>query len=241
MRMERHLRDLVKALTPLVETDARAASKKFDLRLTGIAPGSLYMGLAIGSFQSSLDGMKESDNALMAAIRSALQSIQIVSGFVTDADVSHEIVEALPDPALRDAVMLTAYEISPTGRKGIKTLELSAPRTTIQAGRFSQHERTVLKKATERPVMKERKNGSFSGQVREIDLDSGRFQVRGIKGVGTLRCAARFDENLSKKVLGQTITVYGLYDSDRDGRPRLMEVSDFKIHPEQKQKSIPEM
>ncbi len=240
-RTERRLRELAQSLTPLVQADARAAAKTLDLRLTGIAPGSLYMGIAIGEIQASMAGLEGSDAALIQSIRDALQSIQVVPQFVTDTEVSDEIMDALPDPALRDAVMVAAYEIAPTGRKGIHTLEISAPRTSIKTGTLGQRERVVLKEATSRPFLKERRYGSFVGQVREIDLDSGRFQVRGIQGVGTLRCVSKFDENLSKRVLGQTITVTGNYDVDRDGRPRLMEVSEYKIHPPPTQEKIPSL
>lgn len=239
VRMERRLRELAQSLTPLVETDARAAAQKLDLRLTGIAPGSLYMGIALADIVTSMPGMEESDLLLIQSIRSALQSIQIVPQFVTETEVSSEIMDALPDPALRDALIVAAFEIAPTGRKGIHTLEISAPRTSIQTGTLGQRERVVLREATAKPFMKERRRGTFVGEVREVDLDSRRFQLRGVERVGTLRCVSRFDENLSKRVLGRTISVTGWYDVDRDGRPRLMEVSEYKIHAAPKQRQLP--
>ncbi|WP_419343019.1 hypothetical protein ACM1PE_08840 [Achromobacter sp. PD1] len=239
VRMERRLRELAQSLTPLVEADARVAARKLDLRLTGIAPGSLYMGIALAEIAASLPGMEASDLSLVQSIRSALQSIQVIPQFVTDVDVSSEIMDAFPDPALRDALIVAAFEIAPTGRKGIHTLEISAPRTSIRTGTLGQRERVVLREATSRPFMKERRRGSFVGQVREIDLDSSRFQLRGVEGVGTLRCVSKFDENLSKRVLGRTISVSGWYDVDRDGRPRLMEVSEYNIHPAQTQRRLP--
>jgi len=238
-RMERRLRELAQSLTPLVEPDARAASKKLDLRLTGIAPGSLYMGIAVAEIHSALSGFEASDSALTQSIRDALQSIQLVPQFVTDMDVSRDIFDALPDPALRDAVMVAAYEIAPTGRKGIHTLEISSPRTSIRNGTLGQRERVVLKEATSRPFMKEKRQGSFTGEVREVDLDSHRFQLRNVKGVGTLRCVSRFDENLTKRVLGRTLTVSGWYEMDRDGRPRLIDVMEYKLQPEQVQRKLP--
>ncbi|MDQ2139560.1 hypothetical protein RBI14_15450 [Alcaligenaceae bacterium B3P038] len=238
VRMEKRLRALVQAISPLAHQEARAAARAMDLRFNGIAPGSLYMGFSIGQLRSSLFGMEEADADALQAIRAALQSIPIVPQFVGENEVSDGLFEALPDPALRDAAMVAAYEISPTGHKGIHTLEISAPRTGTSVGVLGQRERVVLKEATTNPMMKARREGAFTGEVREVDLDSRRFQLRGVDGVGTLRCVSKFDEQLAKSVLGKTVTVEGQYDSDASGRPRLMTVWHYRIHQEARQNQI---
>lgn len=230
-RMEKRLRALVQAILPMAADEAKAAARDLDLRFTGLAPGSLYMGFAVAELESSMPGMEESDAQTLRTVRRAVQSLPIVPQFVTDTLVEAGIMEALPDPALRDAAIVAAYEMSPTGHKGIHTVEISAPRSGTPTATLGQRERVVLREtALRKPMMGKRVAGSFVGDLRALDLDLGRATLRNVGGgVSSLRCVLKTPGS-AHRLLGHTVRVTGEYESSPDGRPRLMRVESIEAH-----------
>jgi hypothetical protein len=86
-----------------------------------------------------------------------------------------------------------------------------------------------LREALRKPISLKKRFGSFVGEVREVDLDSGRFHLKNIKGFGTLRCVMPgVSSELGQKILGNLISVSGDYECDDAGRPRLMFAQDIK-------------
>ncbi len=223
---ERELRRLSAALFDLSTRDGRLVSRSVDLRLTGLVHGSLYAGFAVkdvisGMFTTTLEPM-------VPVIRDAIRGLPQVPFFVEDEAMSPQIREAIPDPAQRDASMEAALGLAPTGKRGIHTIEMSSPHH--REGQLSQRERVVLRDALKRPVLGNRKLGAFVGEVREVDLDAQRFHLRGISGVGTLRCVlAQIDALEARRMLGRQVRVRGDYETDRAGRPRLMLVEGFDV------------
>jgi hypothetical protein len=68
--------------------------------------------------------------------------------------------------------------------------------------------------------------------VREIDLDSRRFDLRGIadEQVRDVRCAYRNVEGVNpRKLLGATVRVRGLVERTADDIPRLMSVLAIEV------------
>jgi len=227
-RMEKRLRTLVQAVLPMAQDDAKAASRELDLRLTGMAPGSLYLGFSIADAEPGALGLDDG-GAAMLLVRGAMHSLPMVPQFVSDTDVRREIFDALPDPALRDAAMVAACEMAPTGHKGIHTVDISSPGNGGMgriSGVLGQRERVVLRDATRRtPMMMAPQDGVFVGEVREVDLDARRFQLRNVPGVGTLRCAVdALHVEMARKLLGAGVVVRGRYEADATGRPRIMQV-----------------
>lgn len=217
---ERQLRILATAVMGLADIEERRIRKLLDLRLTGMAPGSLYAGFKLEEPPSSLFDSDTFD--LMHDVRFAIRSVAYVPRFIEDEMVSDGISEAIPDPASRDAAMEAAFRLSPTGRAGIHTVDVSAP--DIGSGSLSQRERVVLKAALDSPSQ-EGTFGRFVGDAREIDMDLGRIYLRNIKSVGSLRCVVGpISREDAARLIGSTVRVEGRYQTDKKGRPRLMVV-----------------
>jgi hypothetical protein len=216
----KQLRRLAGATMDLAADDSRRrVERAIDLRLTGIAPGSLYAGfLLIAPEAGLLEGVE--DPAYSDA-KQALQGLPMVSRFVGDEAMLPGFAEAIPDPALRDASVVAAYSMAPTGKIGIHTLELSVPGE--RPSTLGQRERVVLRDAMRRPDRQATKPGRFVGEVREMDMDKTRFHLRHVAGVGTLRCVLPdVDRESAKTLIGETVAVSGRYATDGEGRPRLL-------------------
>lgn len=216
---ERVLRRFSGELFDLLDKDARRLGRALDLRLTGMAPGSLYLGLAL--VDPAPDLIPVADEPVFARLRAALRELPGATRAIGDDAMLPMIAEMLPDVAERDSTLQALHKLSPTGNKGIHTVDLASPGAA--RGSLSQRERVVLRDALRRPNLANRKRGTFTGHVREIDMDAGRFHLRGVNGIGSLRCVtADLDRRTAKSMIGEYARVTGDYESDRQGRPRLM-------------------
>ena len=233
---ERTLRKLSGALFDLLDRDARRLARALDLRLTGMAPGSLYLGFAIAPPNEDL--ILADDEPVFARVREAVRQLPRVSGEIDDESISPALNELVPDAAERDATLFALHRLAPTGKRGIHTVDMTAP--GHGRGTLSQRERVVLAEALRHPMLANRKKGTFTGEVREVDLDAGRMHLRGIPGIGRLRCAiAALDGHSGKSILGEFVKVTGEYEVDRSSRPRLMLVSDIEVLPRARQMEAP--
>lgn len=226
---EKQMRLLAKTTFDLSEGDARRLANKVDLRLTGMAPGSIYAGFKIQHTETAplIEG---SDEAIFKIIKETITQLPIIPEFIGDEVISGHINDVIPDSAIRDAMLMATMNLAPTGQLGIHTVELSSPSTHKPSAGLSQRERVVIREALKKPTLNNQKQGSFVGEIREIDLDAKRFHLRGINGVGTLRCILpeHYRENDSKTILGDMANVSGQYECNADGRPRLLIVSDIE-------------
>jgi hypothetical protein len=223
---ERTIRKLSGSLFDLSSRDARHLSKSLDLRLTGLARGSLYAGFLIESPAGDL--LDPEDEPVIQSVRDALRQLPEVTQFIQDEQINPEIIEFIEDPALRDTSMDALYRLAPTGRVGIHTIDIAAPGR--RSAKLSQRERIVLKEALNCPRGGNRKEGAFSGEIREIDLDAHRFHLRGVAGVGNLRCViGNIGKAEAKDLIGEFVRINGDYESNREGKPRLMMVHSFEI------------
>lgn len=106
---DRQLRNLIMATMDLAEHTRRVLSRNINLRLTGLAPGSLYAGFKLQAPPDDLfDG---ADDAGFQMAREALQALPSVPQFIGDEAILDGIRERLPDPAMRDASLMTALHI----------------------------------------------------------------------------------------------------------------------------------
>jgi hypothetical protein len=253
--VERRLRQLAVASLGLVGHAADAAEHDLRVLLNGMAPGSLWAGFSVDSAQrmasfstregavavpaaQQLPELSVAMSDALASVRAAVRSLPNVPQFIGDERVSEEINDAFTDPLLRDATLIAAFHLAPTGRRGIHTLEMSAPRSSDPQSSLTNRERTVLRETTVRqPMLRATKSGTFVGQLREVDLDARRFQLRGVPNVGTLRCVLdAMNVDIARKHIGQGAKVTGSYEADKEGRPRLMRVD--TIEPFQIQKEL---
>lgn len=227
---ERRIRQLGMAALKLTGKSAHAADGDLRVLLNGLAPGSLYLGFSVDSAQrmaGSQTGLGMDDwTPALDTVREAVRAIPTVPRFVGDESVSTEFAEAITDPQVRDATLMAAYHLSPTGKRGIHTLEISAPRSGGDMGTFTNRERVVLRESAVRsPMMLHTRTGTFVGELREVDLDSRRFHLRDVPGVGSVRCVlGNLNAETARKLIGHGVRVTGEYEADADGRPRLMRV-----------------
>lgn len=229
---DKQLRILARALFDLSDKDSRQFAQTIDLRLAGLAKGSLYAGF---SFEIPPADMFQdiAEHPAFVSIRDAIRNLPMVGDFIRDEEIDKEINEAIPDPALRDAQLMTAFKMAPTGRIGIHTLEISSP--NHKATQLSQRERIVIREALRKPKLANMKRGTFAGEIREMDLDVQRFHLRNISNLGALRCVVPMAGIEIRRFLGEQVRVTGEYEVDKKGRPRLMLVSEIEPVPRPRQ------
>lgn len=131
---------------------------------------------------------------------------------------------------MRDAALVSLYNFSPTGKRGIHTLAISSK--AHGSASLSLRERVVLRESFRRPHIEKLREGSFEGEVREADLDRTRFHLRTADGI--IRCIMPvLHTEQARGMLGRPFRAIGKYDTDRDGRPRLLFVERIERLPEQ--------
>ena len=219
---EKQLKMLARSIFELSDRDAKKLSNHLDLRFTGFAPGSIYAGFTLSEIPSILGS--DEPEIVFTTLKVAIRQLPAIPDFIGDERISSGINELIPDPAMRDASLETVFKLSPSGRAGIHSVEISSP--DARNASLTNRERVVLRDALKRPVALAKKTGKFVGEVREIDLDSGRFHLRNVSGIGTVRCVMpSVTSELGQKLLGAQVLVEGEYECDPSGRPRLMFVS----------------
>lgn len=233
---ERALRSLSGSLFDLSERDEKRLKKALDLRLTGMAPGSLYLGFAIAQYPADI--LPVDDEPVFAQVREAIRRLPVLTDAIGDEAMLPVAVELVPDAAVRDASLNALLKMSPTGRNGIHTLDMTSPGES--RGRLSQRERVVLRDAIRRPDLANRKRGTFTGLVRGLDLDSHRLTLRDVSGVGSLRCVLpELDKSKAQQAIGEQVRISGEYETDRSGKPRLILADSIEPIPRPVQSEIP--
>jgi len=221
---ERNLYKLSSLMLDLLGADGNTLSRAIDLRLTGVAPGSLWVGVKM--MPPPADLLPE-DGALINAMAQEIGKLPEITRFIDDEGMRPGLEEVSPDPALRDVQLSTLYRFSPDGKRGIHTLEISS--RDSGAASLSQRERVVLKEAIARPDTKKSTEGSFVGHVREADLDKTRLHLRGVEGIGTLRCVMpNLTADNARSLLGNLVSAEGRYMTDKNGKPRLLVIERIK-------------
>lgn len=227
-------RDLVKLASSIaglagLESTHDKLPSELDPRLSGLARGSIIVGIKFaktGTKKGQL-AFPETIDELVRSVRSAVQKLPIVPRYVEDDSISDGLRERLPDPAERDAILVAASRIAPSGHHGINEVNFLSKRTKTTT--LTPHSRHVIRNAIAQPV-RPSKRGTFSGIMRSADLDARRFDVRNVVGIGNIRCI--YDEKLDtivKNGLDYAVSVSGMYDVDASGRPRLMTVDEIKL------------
>jgi hypothetical protein len=226
--------DLTKAILGLA-AKGRITPGAIDLGLTGIAPGSLYIGLkAVVGETADGGGLLGEADTLYKSTKHALKIIDDVAHTV-EGDSEHvsmeEVSEVVADPRIRDAALVAVQRISPSGRKGFDTVSFSGTQSSLKPAELRSSHRNAIRNSLSKPVI----HGDeieFSGQIREIDLDARRFELRGIADtkIQDLRCAYRdFDGIKPRSLLGATVKVRGLVERAADEIPRLMSITDLQV------------
>lgn len=222
-------RALLHATQALARLPMESLRRGYDLRLAGLAPGSLYLGF---NLTCDLQGhpMDDAGDQLLAAARAALRALPTVPQFVQEDAVSPALAEQLPEAGFRDASLMAAYQMAPTGKRGIDTVEFTSREDgkDTARGTLSANSRAVLRRTVRhRPMLSRPRQGHFEGEVREVDLDTQRFKLRTRDGV--FRCALGFEVSQAKQILGAAVKVTGSFETGTDGKPALIRADAVKV------------
>ena len=204
--------------------NGRLLARRLDPRLTGIAPGSLWVGVKLANLPALPMG-EAFDQGL--TLNDSLHMLPELIRYIDDEGLRVGIEEAAPDPAMRDIGLAALLRFAPTGRRGIHTLELATRHRGMAS--LGQRERVVLKEVIDKPSMRAAKAGAFVGQIREADLDKTRLHLRGVHDIGTIRCVVpELTIDQARTLLGKHVRAVGSYQSDKQGKPRLLFVERFE-------------
>lgn len=233
--LREQIRSIAKSIVGLASDRRMLWPAQLDPHLSGVAHGSLLVGVSVSppasdtakGHQYEIEG---ASHQIFESVRAAVRSLSLVAHYVNDAGVSDTIREAFPDPAVRDTVLVAARRLAPSGRRGIDSVSFSSPDTEQdQVETLTQKSRFALGQALASPV-KVSTTGSFDGLVREVDLDARRFEIRGVSGVGAIRCVyGPTHDHVVRSALDARIRVQGRYDTVEGQRPRFMAVDLLEV------------
>ncbi|SDJ36245.1 hypothetical protein SAMN04487926_14520 [Paraburkholderia steynii] len=196
---------------------------ELDPRLAGITKGSIIVGIKFGepATRKGQLNLPISMEEIVKSVRSAVRKLPIVPGYIDADRISEGLNERLTDPAERDAILVAASRIAPTGHHGINEVNFLSQKKRSE--RLTPHSRQIIKQAIAQPAARVSRNGTFTGTVRSADLDARRFDIRNVSSVGSLRCVydEKFDE-LVRDSLDHAVRVTGFYECDGQGKPRLL-------------------
>jgi len=213
------IKTLVSSLNEVVELP-----REFELGLSSFAQGSLYLGFSLpqpGSDYAVLAG-----DPLIEASRQALSTLGAITAHLDEPNAYELILRDFTDPKLRDAALSAVGQLAPSGRRGVSSMEIGGRALQARSWRkLTPHTREQVRAWLERPVLGE-EVAEFRGQVRAIDLDLRRFDLRRIDGgnLPDLRCIypASFDAP-ARRWLDGIVTVRGQVESYQ-GAARLLQV-----------------
>lgn len=225
------VRGQVQAIARAISGVARGKSipDDLDLGLSGFARGSVMMGLKVrdraDAPQATLLG---DDDPLLQATREAVRQLGEVTRFISDAGVAQDFARRIEDPAVRDAILVAATKLAPTGRNGIDAVELTTPGMAAGVA-MTPLTRAMLRQAIMHPV-RQAERARFTGTVRELDLDLMRFELRRMPDWPSLRCVyVDIPEDRARELLNATVEAGGHVEFNSAGLPRLLQVEEYRI------------
>ena len=118
---------------------------ELDPKLTGIAPGSFYIGISIPSLDELPEERRKAFNIteqLYASVQAAIQLLPIVPDYIGKEGMEQSIEEKIPEQAMRKILIDAAINLAPTGKLGIDEVFLHG-----NAGEYKQKARTGPPKA----------------------------------------------------------------------------------------------
>lgn len=229
------IRGVAKSIIGLSVDQTIKWPSELDPHLSGLTYGSLAVGIRIHSpdegFENSQTAIPGVSREIIESIRSAVRSIATVARHVHKDRIDEKSIQSeFQDPAIRDTVMVATSRLAPTGRRGINSVALYEPEETgVEAPLLTIQSRKMLNQSLARPVSSSR-HSSFEGVVRAIDLDTRRFEIRHVKGIGAIRCMYEpGQQEFVKGALDYRIRVSGNYETMENQKPRFIAVTSIKM------------
>lgn len=207
---------------------SKAIRQQVDVLVTGFAPGSLFVGASV-SILNKTEFFDYDD--VEQLVESAVNSLPQAGALVSAEGISDEISEVLEDPAVRDSAIVAASLLSPSGRIGVDEVSVTG---NGEGGFFravlTPEKRYILRKAIKSgAVGKNSGHEKIKGIVREVNLDTSRFSLRSSDGF-LVRCFMKgLDHVTATRMLDREVVVEGTAQKDKEGRVRLIALSDIPI------------
>lgn len=232
--LRNQIRGIAKAIAGLNVDEKVTWPSELDPHLSGVTHGSLIVGINVRppeNLDSPQPGLPVVSDQLFESVRTAVRSLAVVGQHVERDGVSDSIIQDFPDPAVRDTVLVAASRLAPSGRRGIEQVTFIDAELDGQqrAAPLTAESRKVLKQALTKPV-RVSGAGEFEGVVREIDLDAMRFEIRGVRGAGAIRCVyGPNQQRLVRTILDATVRVSGKFEAFQNQQPRLVAVQAIEL------------
>lgn len=202
--------------------------------LYGFAPGSVYIGFSAP--EAPEDSLFQEDAPYFVAVRQALRAIGIVSQLVASGAPDETIAREVEDPSVRDAAMDAVRELAPSGRTAVEHVLIGGKAVTgshtLPTARLDAADRKRLSEDRDKPITAT-KELTFTGTIREMDLDKHRFylrQVDQLDGSQSIRGVyERGQLGHASRLLDRRVRVTGEVESDLADRPRLLFVKSVTV------------
>jgi hypothetical protein len=232
-KVRKEVANIAKAIAQISNTQRRIP-KEMDLGLSAFARGSLILGFTLPSpeeieeanaGQQSLLGEQD---PLYQAARQAIHTLGLVTQHIGEGKALDELATFVPDAQVRDTALLAIENLAPSRRQGIDSVRIAGREIgALEAAPLTYAVREALHKQLRHPVVSE-EEVTIVGDVREIDLDAHRFELRHIENmeVNDVRCVySEESDEEAAEWLNKHIRVTGTVDRDQAGKPRLLEVT----------------
>jgi hypothetical protein len=217
-----------------VSSARRIRMTDVDLGVAALAKGSIVIGLvAVPSSGTATHptNILGGEDPLLKATQRAIREIGIVTKHLGKKDFRERVAEAIPDPRVRDAAIVAVEQLSPTTQSGIESVSIASRGISPEFNTLTRDDRKYLRGIMRRPIALSKEAASYSGIVREIDLDAHRFELRKIKGLPnvSLRCAFAAEQIKDpESLVNKHLVVVGQVEKAADGMPRLMMVQSVR-------------
>lgn len=237
-KVRKQVANVAKAIAQ-ISVSSKRIPKEMDLGLSAFARGSLILGFTLPSpeeieeEQHGQQNLLGDQDPLYQAARQAIRTIGMVTHHVTEGRPLDELSDVVPDAKVRDAALIAVESFAPTGRQGIDSVSIGGReiKTTEDSVPLTFAVRAEIHSQLEHPVLSE-ESATFIGDVREIDLDSRRFDLRHIENeeINDVRCSY-IDETDDEAAewLNKRVEVTGNVERDQSGKAKLLDVASIKI------------
>ncbi len=227
---------VAKAVAHIAEM--KSTPDEMDLGLSAFAKGSLILGFTLPSSNELSE--KQGQESLFAAdyyraAKEAIRTIGLVTQHVTEGRSFDELSEIVADAKVRDTALLAIKEFAPTIRSGIDSVRISGKdiesldlnRPLTPEIREAVHKRLQHPVSSSASAFKEQPV-SIVGDVREMDLDTHRFDLRHIENmeINDARCSyLDAGDEEAKEWLNKRVRVTGVVERDATGKVKLLEIT----------------